>query len=139
MLCSVSGPDCALVRAFHGKVLCLSFFFLSLAVPQFVLLSHVSSLRLSSGHSVLVITLSMQPAPPCPAPACWWQMQASGLLLSWELWLGAYSVGFFFFLFLVMLPSETLKLPTGPLMRGFPAVWKLPLLHDSLPGTGLHP
>ena len=39
----------------------------------------------------------MQPMPPCPAPACWWQMQVSGLLLHWQLQLGAYSVGFFFF------------------------------------------
>ena len=23
----------------------------------------------------------MQPAPPCPAPTCWWQKRASGLLL----------------------------------------------------------
>ena len=45
------------LRAFRGKV--LSFFFsLSLAIPQFGLLSHVSSLRLSSGHSGQVLTLS---------------------------------------------------------------------------------
>ena len=35
--------------------LSLSFFFL--AIPQFGLLSHFSSLRLSSGHSGLVLTL----------------------------------------------------------------------------------
>ena len=33
-------------------------FFLSLAIPQFRLLSHVSSLRLPSGHSDWVLTLS---------------------------------------------------------------------------------
>ena len=38
--------------------LSLSFFFSSLTIPQFGLLSHVSSLRLSSGHSGLVLTLS---------------------------------------------------------------------------------
>ena len=32
----------------------------------------------------------------------------------------------------VMLPSEILKPPTDPHMRGFPIVWKLLLLHDSL-------
>ena len=32
-----------------------------------------------------------------------------------------------------MLPSEILKLPTDPLVRGFPAVWKFLLFHDSLP------
>ena len=36
----------------------LSFSSLSLAIPQFGLLSHVSSLRLLSGHSGLVLTLS---------------------------------------------------------------------------------
>ena len=108
-----------------------SLFFL--ALPQFGLLSHVSSLRLSPG---LAFTLSLQPAPPCAAPAHWWQMQVSGLL-HWELWLGAYSV-FFFFLLLVMLPSEIPKLLTDPLVRGFPVVWKL-LLHNSLQRTGLHP
>ena len=51
------------LRAFCGKVLSLFlslclFFFFSLAIPQFGLLSHVSSLRLSSGHSGLVLTLS---------------------------------------------------------------------------------
>ena len=57
------------------------FFFLSLAIPQFGLLSHVSSLRLSSGHSGLVLTLIMQPLPPCSAPAHLWWTHAPGLLL----------------------------------------------------------
>ena len=39
------------------------FFSLSLWLSQFGLLSHVSSLRLSSGHSGPVLTLSMQPTP----------------------------------------------------------------------------
>ena len=38
-----------------------------------------------------------------------------------------------------MLPSEIPKLPTDPLVRGFPSVWKLLLLHDSLPRMGLCP
>ena len=46
----------------------------------------------------------MQPTHPCPARLAaslssltrWWQKQASGLLLCWQLWLGAYFVGFFF-------------------------------------------
>ena len=46
-------------------------FFLFLAILQFGLLSHISSLRLSSGHSGLVLTLSMQPVPPCSTPAPW--------------------------------------------------------------------
>ena len=42
------------VKAFRGKIL----FLFSLAIPQFGLLSHVSSLRLSSGHSGPVLILS---------------------------------------------------------------------------------
>ena len=39
------------------------------------------------------------PAHASLSPVCWWLMQASRLLLHWELWLGAYSVGFFFFFY----------------------------------------
>ena len=48
-------------------------------------------------------------------------------------------VVFVFVFLLVVLPSEILKLPTDLLVRGFPAVWKLLLLHDSLPNAGLYP
>ena len=65
------------VRTSYRKVLSLSLslslFFVSLANPKFGLLSQVSSLRLSSGHSGPVLTLSMYPPPPCSAPTCWWQ------------------------------------------------------------------
>ena len=37
-----------------------------------------------------------------------------------------------------MFPSEVPKLPTDLLVTGFPGVWKLLLLHDSLPRMGLH-
>ena len=134
----MSGPGCELEPC-SGQVLCLCLSFLSLAIPQFGLLSHISSLRLSSGHSGLVLTLSMQPVPPCPAPAhCWW-MRASGLLFLWELCLGAFSLGYCFFFLPVMLPSEIPKLPTDLSVRAFPAVWKPLLLHHSLPRMGLHP
>ena len=36
-----------------------------------------------------------------------------------------------------MLPSEIPKLPTDPPERGFPAVWKLLLLHDRSPSLTL--
>ena len=39
-------------------MLCVRAFFSSLVIPQFGLLSHLNSLRLSSGHSGLVLTLS---------------------------------------------------------------------------------
>ena len=104
-------------------------------IPQFGLLSHVSSLRLSLRHSGPVLTLSMQPAPPYPAPACGWWPRASGLLLRWELWLVTYSVWFFSPSYVSLWDS---KLPTDPSVRGFPAVQKL-LQHKSLLRTGLCP
>ena len=87
---------CLWIELFIGKF-SLSLFFSSLATPQFGLLHHLNSLRLSSGHSGLGLTLNMQPTPFCSAHASWWQMRASGLLLRWELRLGAYSVFFSFF------------------------------------------
>ena len=70
-------------------------------------------------------------------------MRVSGLLLLWELLLGTQSVGFCLFIYLFFLPvmllSEFPKLPTDPAVRGFPDVWKLLLLHDSLPRMGLRP
>ena len=45
----------------------------------------------------------MQPTPPCPAPAYWWWTWVSRLLLCWQLWLGTYSVDFFYFFFLSQL------------------------------------
>ena len=84
-----------------GRALSLSFFFffVSLVIPQFGVLSQFSSLRLSSGHSGQVLTLRTDDAAcaslPSPAPWCW--TRASGLLLCWQLWLGVYSVGFFLF------------------------------------------
>ena len=92
VLWACQGSPCC-VRAFHGKGL-LFFFLVFLEIPWFGLLSHVSSLRLSSGHSGLV----MQPTPPCPALTCWCRMRVSGLLHR-QLRLGAYSLGFFNFNF----------------------------------------
>ena len=117
----MSGPGYEL-EPFLGQVLSLSLclsLFSSLALPQFGLLSPISSLRLSAGHSGLVLTLRIDDATHASlsSPAGWWQMRASGLLLCWELLLGTYSVGFFFFFFLflpVMLPSEIPKLPHRP-------------------------
>ena len=51
------------VRAFRGKVLS-PFYFSSLEIPQFGLLSHISFLRLSSGPSGLVLTLRTDDAAP---------------------------------------------------------------------------
>ena len=83
----------------------------------------------------------MQPAPHCPAPAPWWRMWASGLLLHWHLQLGAYAVFFFVFCFSPFLccPLRFQRLPTDTAVRGFPTVWKLFLFQDSLRRTGLSP
>ena len=53
VLCSANWLAVPWVRAFHRLI--LSFF---LAIPQFKLLSHISSLRLPSGHSGPVLMLS---------------------------------------------------------------------------------
>ena len=49
------------LELFMGKFSFSLSFFLSLAIPQIGLLSHISSLRLSSGHSGLVLILSVKP------------------------------------------------------------------------------
>ena len=57
-----------------------------------------------------------------------------------QLRLGVNSVGFFFFFLspgYVTLPSEIPKLPADPSVRGFPTVWKILLLYDSLSRKGL--
>ena len=117
------------------------FFFLSLATPKFGLLSHVSSLRLLSGHSGPVLTLSNAAHASLFSPCL--------LVVDESLWatsLLAVAVrciicGFYLFIFFlpVMLPSEIPKLPTDPPVRGFLGVWKCLLFYDSLLGTGLHP
>ena len=92
---------CLRLQLFVGKF-SLSLFSLSLAIPQFGLLSHVTSLRLSSRHSVPILTLSIQPIPPYSCPTlCWWP-RASGLLLHWEWCLGADSVFFCLFCFVCL-------------------------------------
>ena len=107
---------------------------LSLAIPQFKLLSHESSLQLPSGHSGLVLTLSnaTRSSPSCPHLL----MADAGL---WGTFLLAVAFrhvicGFYLFFLPVRLPSEIQKLPPDPPVRGFPGVWKLPLLRLPSPG-----
>ena len=65
----------------------------------------------------------MQSVPPCPAPTHWWQMQVSGLLLHWQLWLDAYSVGLFsffsFYFFWLCYPLRFQNSPQTCLWEGF--------------------
>ena len=133
--------QCLRLELFTGKFsLSLSFFFfLSLAIPWFVLLSQVSSLRLPSGHSGLVLTLSNAASASL--------FSSHLLVVDASIWANSplrvavrcVICGFYLFIFSlpVMLPPEIPKLPADPLVRGFPGVLKLLLFYDSLPWTGL--
>ena len=81
---------CLRLGLFQGKFsLSLSlFFFLSLALPQFGLLSHVSSLRLHSGHSGSVLALSNAAGASLFSPHLLVVAASVWLLLCWELPLG---------------------------------------------------
>ena len=64
----------------------------------------------------------MQLVPPCPAAARWWWTWASGLLLCWQLQLGAYSVGYhyyFFFFSWICCPLRFQNSPQTHLWEGF--------------------
>ena len=71
----------------------------------------------------------MPPTPPCPRPAWWWGVWASlWAVTPLGIAVGHIICGFslinLFFL-PVILPSEIPRLPTNPLERVFPGVWKL--------------
>ena len=70
----------------------------------------------------------MPPTPLCSAPTCWWRMWASGGTFLLGVAFRHVICGFYLFFLPVRLPSEIQKLPPDPPMRGFPGVWKLPLL-----------
>ena len=61
----------------------------------------------------------MQPESSCPAPTCWWQTGASGLLSCWELQLSAYSVGFLFFSSWLCCPLRFQISPQTHQLEGF--------------------
>ena len=124
-----------------GSVLGRLIFSLSFAVPQFMLVSHKSSLQLPSGHSGMVDTLSNA---ACSSP--FHPPLAGGRCRQWGTFLLGVAFrhvicGFYLFLLPVRLPSEIRKLPPDTPVRGFPGVWKLPLLRlpswDGSPSLGL--
>ena len=91
------------------------------------LLSHVSSLRLPSGHSGPVLTLSNAARSSLfrrllVADAGVWGTFLLGVAFRHIIF------GFYLFFLPVRFPSKILKLPSDPPVRGFPGVWKLPLL-----------
>ena len=139
-----------MLESFAGKFFLsfFSFFFfffpLSLAIPQFGLLSHFSSLRLSSEHSGLVLTLSTDYAAHTSLSSPHWLVADVSICATSPLavvvrHVFCFVLFFFFSFFPILLTSEIPKLPTDPPVRGFPTVWKLLLVHDTLPGMGLHP
>ena len=139
ILCCVSRPVCTL-ESLAGKF-SLSLFF-PLAIPQFRLLSHICSLRLSSGHSVQVLTLRtdysahVSLSSPCTLVANTSVWSTSPLAVAVRrLFCG------FLFLFFSWLccPLKFQDSPTDPPVRGFPTVWKLLLLQDSLQRMALCP
>ena len=87
------------------------------ASHSFKLPSLVSSLRLPSGLSGPVFTLSNAAARSSP-----FSPHLLGVVF------GHVICGFYLFFLPVRLPSKIRQLPPDPLMRGFPGVWKLPLL-----------
>ena len=72
-----------MLELFTGK-LSLSLFSLFLAILRFGLLSHISSLRLSSGHSGLVLTLRTDNDTHASLSS-----PHSLVVLHWQLWLDA--------------------------------------------------
>ena len=107
---------------------------------QFGLLAHVSSLTLPSRHSGPVLTLrnaaraSLFSHCLLVVDVSIWATSLLGVVVRRII------RGFYLFIFFlpVMLTSEIPKLPTDPLVKGFPGVWKL-LLRDALPRMGLCP
>ena len=103
----------------------LSLFFLSLAIPQFGLLSPVMSLRLPLGHSGLVLTLGN--AAHASLFSCSLLVMDVSVWATSPLGIAVRQIicGFYLFFLPVMLCSKIPKLPTDPLVRVFPGVWIL--------------
>ena len=119
--------------------LSLSLFFflsLSLAIPQFGLLPQIVLRAFRPGPYPKQCSPHLPVQPPLlVGDVSVWATSLLGVVVRRII------CGFYLFIFflLVMSPSEIPKVPTDPLVRGFPGVWKLLLFYDSLPGTGLHP
>ena len=121
--------NCSVPLLCEWLAVCLGqlIFSLSLAIPQFKLLSHVSSLRLPSGHSGPVLTLSnaARSSPFRPhllvADAGIWGTFLLGVAFRHVI------CGFYLFFLPVTLPSKIWKLSPRPASARFRGVWKLPL------------
>ena len=92
------------------------------AIPQSGLLAQVSSLRLPSGHSGPVLTLSNAARASLVASGGCWRLccfPTGGVTV------GHVICGFYLFFLLVMLPSEVPRLTMDSPVRVFSGVWKL--------------
>ena len=97
------------------------------AIPQSGLLSQVSSLRLPSGHSSSVLTLSNAACASLISPRLLVVGAGVWLLLHWGSyhWASNLWVLIIYLFFLpVMLPSVVPRLTTDSAVRVFPGVWK---------------
>ena len=93
------------------------------AIPQSGLLAQVSLLRLPSGHSGPVLTLSKAAHASLPSPRL-----LVALLLHWGSYCWARNLWvliIYLFFLPVMLPSVLPRLATDSAVRVFPGVWKL--------------
>ena len=102
--------------------------FCGVGILQSGLLSLVSSIRLPSGHSGRVLTLSNAaraslPQPPLASGGSRHLHCFSAGSYCWALNLWVLIIYLFFLP--VMLPSEVPRLATDSPVRGFPGVWKL--------------
>ena len=100
--------------AFHG-----------IAILQSRLLSQVRSLRLPSGHSGTILTLSNAAHASLSGP----RLLVANVSFCTASLLGVavrqIIRGFYLFFLQVIFSSGIPKLPTDPLVRGFPGIWKL--------------
>ena len=127
MVCSQLSLFSPLFCAWARRCLSLGLAFRVVFIPQSGLLAQVSSLRLCSGHSGQILTLSYAARTSLFSPhllvadASVWAASLLGVAVRRII------CGFYLFIFFlqVMLPSEIPQLPTDPLVRGFPGVWKL--------------
>ena len=99
---------------------------LPLAIPQFKLLSQFPQIALRAFRSVLTLRNAARSSLFSPhllvADVGIWGTFLLGVAFRFVI------CGFYLFFLLVSLPSKILKLPPDLPVRGFPGVWKLPLL-----------
>ena len=128
MICSRLSLFSPLFCAWAWRCLRLGLAFHMVDIPQSGLLAQVSSLRLPSGHSGQVLTLSRAACASLPSPSL--LVVGAGVcsasLLGNYHWARNLWVLIIYLFFLpVILPSVFPRLTTDLAVRVFPGVWKL--------------